>query len=115
MMLAPQDPSTRIEPQGTYFAAGVTLESDLSTYGLNDEDILVERRGFQRRSAGTLDHEFATRGIDAQTKPSRKGIVAALIMYDPSSCTARPSPEVNAPASRLIAPAGEFQITVPAS
>ena len=46
MTLAPQDLSALIERQGNYFAAGVALERDLSTYGLSDEDILVERRGF---------------------------------------------------------------------
>jgi len=81
MTLAPQDLSALTVRQGNYFAAGVALERDLSTYGLNDEDILVERRGFKRRSAGTLDHEFATRGIDAQTKRSRIGIVA-LILFE---------------------------------
>jgi hypothetical protein len=58
MTLAPQDLSARIERQGNYFAAGVALERDLSTNGLSDEDILVELRGFQRRLAGTLDHDF---------------------------------------------------------
>src|SRR5258708_21952477 len=81
MTLAPQDLAALIERQGNYFAAGVALERDLSTYGLSDEDILVERRGFQRRSAGTPDHDFATQGIDAQTKRSRKGIVA-LILFE---------------------------------
>lgn len=45
----PQDLSALIKRQGNYFAAGVALERDLSTYGLDDEDILVERRGFERR------------------------------------------------------------------
>jgi hypothetical protein len=81
MTLAPQDLSALIERQGNYFAAGVALERDLSAYGLSDEDILVERRGFLRRLAGTLDHEFGTRGMDAQTKRSRKGIVA-LILFE---------------------------------
>src|SRR5580698_5731643 len=79
--LAPQDLSALIERQGNDFAAGVALECDLSTYGLGDEDILLERRGFQRRLAGTLDHDFGTRGIDAQTKRWRKGIVA-LILFE---------------------------------
>ena len=65
MTLAPQDLSALIERQGNDFAAGVALERDLSTYGLSDEDILLERRGFLGCSAGTLDHEFRTRGIDA--------------------------------------------------
>jgi hypothetical protein len=81
MMLAPQDLSALIEHQGNCFAAGVPLERDLSTYGLSDEDILIERRRFQRLLAGTLDDDFGTRGLDAQTKRSRKGIVA-LILFD---------------------------------
>src|SRR5204862_4435249 len=44
-------------------------------------DILVELRGFQRLLAGTLEHDFRTRGVDAQTKCSRKGIVA-LILFE---------------------------------
>src|SRR5260370_35324523 len=79
MAVAPQDLSALIERQGNYFAAGVALERDLSTYGLSAEDILVERRGFQRRLAGTLDHDFGTRGIDAPTKRSRKGLVAPIL------------------------------------
>jgi len=81
MTLAPEDLAALIERQGNYFAAGIALERDLSTYGLSDEDILVERRGFLRRLAGTLEHEFGTRGIDLQTQRSRKGI-AALILFE---------------------------------
>src|SRR5215471_8248738 len=81
MTLAPQDLSAITDRQGNDFAVGVALERELSTYGLRDEDILVGWRGFQRRSAGTPDHHFGTRGIDAQTKRSRKGIVA-LILFE---------------------------------
>src|SRR5215469_14253123 len=79
MTLAPQDLSALIERQGNYLSAGVAFERDLGTCGLSDQDILLERRGFQRRLAGTLDHDFETRGIDAQTKRSRKGIIAVIL------------------------------------
>src|SRR5215470_15072206 len=81
MTLAAQELSALINRQGKDFAAGVAFERDLSTYGLSNEDIFVEQCGFQRRLAGTLDHEFGTRGMDAQTKRSRKGIVA-LVLFE---------------------------------
>lgn len=66
MTLAPQDLSALTVRQGNYFAAGVALERDLSTYGLNDEDILVERRGFPRVDQLNLGSCHIARYADRQ-------------------------------------------------
>src|SRR5262245_42982311 len=75
MTLTPKGLSALTEHHGNHFAAGVTLERNLSTYWLGDKDVLAERRGFLRRLAGSLDHELEIRGIHAQTERLRERIV----------------------------------------
>lgn len=53
MTLTPEGLSALTEHQGNHFAAGVTLERNLSTYWLGDKDVLAVRRGLLRRLAGT--------------------------------------------------------------
>jgi hypothetical protein len=65
MPLTAQDLSTLLKSKGDHFTARVALEVDLSTNGLGDEDILVNRRDLDLPLVGTLDEELGVREKDA--------------------------------------------------
>lgn len=72
MSLAAQDLSLLLEGQGDHFPAGVALEVDLGTNGLNDEDILIDGRDLERTLVGTLDKKL-DRPVE-KTRSSKLGV-----------------------------------------